>query len=77
MTTMHRSRNWKIQVLGNEHGIPHFHLLWPSGRASIAIENGEVLVGKVPAKLLAEARNWANDHCASLIQEWRRLNPGK
>jgi hypothetical protein len=24
MTTMHRDRNWKIQVFGREHGVPHY-----------------------------------------------------
>jgi hypothetical protein len=29
MTTVHRNRNWKIQVFGREHGVPHFHVWTP------------------------------------------------
>jgi len=26
MVTLHRSRNWKIEVFGREHGIAHVHV---------------------------------------------------
>jgi len=76
MTVVKRERNWKIELLGNEHGVPHFHLRWPDGKASISIEELEVLVGRVPATILAEARAWAHENQTKLLQEWKRLNPG-
>ena len=45
MTTMHRDRNWKIQVFGREHGVPHFHVWTPNAAAVIAIETLAVLSG--------------------------------
>ena len=42
MTVVRRERSWKLELLGNEHGIPHVHLRWPDGRASIAIETGQL-----------------------------------
>ncbi|WP_083764770.1 DUF4160 domain-containing protein [Geotalea uraniireducens] len=62
MTRLHHNRNWKIAVFGREHGVPHFHLWWPDGRASINLETLEVIIGNPPAVLLAEARTWANEN---------------
>jgi len=75
MTTIHRTRNWIIKVYGFEHGIPHFHLHSPEGRAVIAIADGAVLAGTVPKKTLAEARQWSAGHTVDLLAEWRKLNP--
>jgi hypothetical protein len=77
MTTMHRDRNWKIQVFGREHGVPHFHLWTPDTAAVIAIDTLAVLSGTVDAKTLEEARAWANAHRSELLNEWQRLNPEK
>lgn len=77
MTTMHGDRNWKIQVFGREHGVPHFHVWTPDAAAVIAIETLAVLSGAVDAKTLEEARAWADAHRAELLSEWRRLNPEK
>jgi hypothetical protein len=77
MATLHRDRNWKIQVFGREHGVPHFHVWTPDAAAVIAIETLAVLSGAVDARTLEEARAWANAHRAELLAEWRRLNPEK
>jgi hypothetical protein len=77
MTTMHRDRNWKIQVFGREHGVPHFHVWAPNAAVVIAIETLAVLSGAVDAKTMEEARTWADTHRAELLAEWRRLNPEK
>jgi len=37
MVTLHRYRNWKIEVFGREHGIAHVHVSGPEFRATIAI----------------------------------------
>lgn len=74
---MHRGRNWKIQVFGREHGLPHFHVWGPNTAAVISIETLAPLSGAVDAKTLDEARAWAENHRAELLAEWRRLNPEK
>jgi hypothetical protein len=74
MTRLHHNRNWKIEVFGREHGVPHFHLHWPDGRASISIETLEVIIGNPPASILAEARSWARDNRALVWGEWQKLN---
>ncbi|MBI2354956.1 MAG: DUF4160 domain-containing protein [Deltaproteobacteria bacterium] len=77
MTVMQRERNWKIELLGNEHGIPHFHLRWPGGKASISIETLDVLAGKPPVDVLEAARAWTRQNQTKLLLEWKRLNPGR
>ncbi|WP_183351235.1 DUF4160 domain-containing protein [Geomonas paludis] len=76
MTRLHHNRNWKIEVFGREHGIPHFHLRWPEGRASISIDTLEVLVGIPPRDILLEARAWARVNRARIWDEWQKLNQG-
>lgn len=76
MTRLHHNRNWKIEVFGREHGIPHFHLRWPEGRASISIETLVVIVGAPPADILAEARAWARENKERIWEEWQKLNRG-
>lgn len=74
MTRLHHNRNWKIEVFGRERGLAHFHLRWPDGRASLAIETLEVIIGEPPATILAEARNWAEAHRQEVWAAWYALN---
>jgi hypothetical protein len=74
MTRLHHNRNWKIEVFGGEYGLPHFHLRWPDGRASISIETLEIIIGSPPSTILAEARKWAEDNRKRLWEERRDLN---
>ena len=74
MTRLHHNRNWKIEVFGREHGVPHFHLRWPDGRASITIDTLEVIIGNPPAGILAEACAWAEDNRERLWTAWHDLN---
>lgn len=55
MVTMHRGPNWKVSVYGREHGVAHFHIEGPGFRASVGIMSLAVIVGRVPAAVLAEA----------------------
>jgi hypothetical protein len=74
MTRLHHNRNWKIEVFGREHGVPHFHLRWPDGRASLDIETFEVIIGNPPALILTEARKWAQENKQRILAEWYKLN---
>jgi hypothetical protein len=74
MTRLYHNRNWKIEVFGREHGVPHFHLRWPDGRACLDIETLEIIIGNPPALMLAEVRKWARENRKQLLAEWRKLN---
>jgi len=55
-------------------GIPHFHLRWPDGRASLNIETLEIIIGSPPAIILAEARRWADENRELIWAKWSELN---
>ncbi len=74
MVTLQRTRNYKIAVYGNEHGVPHFHVEGAGFRCSVAIATLEVLVGNAPGRALTEALAWAAEHQSKLLAEWQMLN---
>lgn len=56
MATLHRSRNWKIEIFGREHGIAHIHVTGPEFRATVSIASGEVIAGALPTVTLKDVR---------------------
>ncbi len=74
MIRIYHNRNWKIEVFGQVHGRPPFHLRWPEGRASISIETLEVIIGRPPATTLTEVRQWAEANRERLWTAWYELN---
>lgn len=55
-----------------EHGIPHFHGVKAGNRVSIAIQTGEVIVGKLPPSDLKRVLQWAEEHRTELVASWER-----
>ncbi|MDQ6979701.1 MAG: DUF4160 domain-containing protein [Mariprofundaceae bacterium] len=58
MPTIKRFHNFTIAIYFDDHGTPYFHILMPTGKASVAIDSLDVLAGNVPPKVLKEARVW-------------------
>lgn len=77
MTNYDPVGDWRIRINGNEHGVPHVHVLFKDGsRVSVAIETGEVLTGGVtPAKRLGPALADIAANRQKYLDEYRRLNP--
>ena len=76
MTNYEIINDWRIRINGNEHGVPHVHVIFKDGsRASVAIVNREILVGSVSAKRLAPALLNITQNEAQYLAEYRRLNP--
>lgn len=75
MVTLHRTVGWKAAVYGREHGVPHFHIEGPEFRCSVDIATLEVIVEKVPATTLKDARAWARRNQKLLLAKWHELNP--
>jgi len=72
MTTAHTESDWKIRINGGEdHPIPHAHILFRDGsRVSVALDSLEILVGVVrPHKRIAPAVVWILAHREELIAE--------
>jgi hypothetical protein len=56
MPTFYTFGSYKIRIYSREHGIPHVHLIGLDCAAVIAIEDGDLIEGDVPAKDLETAR---------------------
>ena len=77
MTTLHRSRNWKIEVFGREHGIPHVHVTGPEFRATVSVASGEIIAGRLPSTTLKEVRRWLVHNLELAMNTWKERNPDK
>ena len=77
MVTMHRSRNWKIEIFGREHGIPHVHVSGPDFRATVSIETGEIIAGALPTTTLKEVRRWLDSNRDTAMKRWYERNPNR
>jgi hypothetical protein len=54
-----------------EHNPPHFHALYAEYEALIDIQSLEVLEGKLPRRALAMVQEWASEHQAELMEDWK------
>ncbi len=61
-------------MYANDHGVPHFHVLTPDGKVSVAIETLEVLAGSLARHRMSEALDWAAQNREILRAKWRELN---
>ncbi len=62
-----------IQMYGNDHIPPHFHVIYNEFHAIIEIETGEVLQGSLPSKQLKFVQVWANIHNNELVENFNNL----
>ena len=65
-----------IYVYANDHAPPHFHVVTTDGDALVAIATLQIIRGRVRRQAYAAAVAWASDptNCATLVEEWKRLN---
>lgn len=75
MVTLRRSRNWKIEVFGREHGIAHVHVTGPEFRATVSIESGEIVAGSLPSATLKEVRQCLDRNRDLALKLWQERNP--
>ncbi|MCL2763216.1 MAG: DUF4160 domain-containing protein [Treponema sp.] len=66
-----------IAMYFNDHNPPHFHVLYNEYDAEIEIKNLTVLEGKLPARVLGLAMEWAELHKDELMENWNLLQSGK
>lgn len=59
-----------IRMYHRDHNPPHFHAQYGSSRAAIAIRDLGVIEGKLPARALGLAMEWASSHQAELLEDW-------
>jgi len=62
-----------IQMFGNDHNPPHFHVIYNEFRAIIEIESGDILQGDLPSKQLKFVQVWCIIHKEELIENFLSL----
>jgi len=65
-----------IQMYGNDHNPPHFHVIYNDYRAIIEIESGEILQGSIPARQLKYIQVWCDIHKQELLANFLNLRAG-
>ena len=63
-----------IQMYGQDHNPPHFHVFYNEYRAIIEILSGEILQGSLPSKQLKYVQVWADIHKNELLENFISLN---
>jgi desulfoferrodoxin (superoxide reductase-like protein) len=61
----------------DRHHLPHIHVRYQGERASIAIETGELLAGKLPPKQIKLVQAWIELHKDELLANWQLVNEGE
>ncbi len=73
MPTMHRGNGFKIKMYFKDHSPPHVHVEHADDEALVAIADGAVLEGVVPARVLDEAKQWIAANREMLNHTWTRF----
>lgn len=60
-----------ITMYWREHNPPHFHAKYGDQGAIISIETMEILEGELPRRARAMVLEWAIEHRAELLENWR------
>ncbi len=59
------------------HNKPHIHARYQDQKASVSIEDGELLAGKFPAKQLKMVQVWIDIHQDELMANWELAAAGE
>ena len=60
-----------IQMFWREHAPPHFHALYGEYETLIDIRTLEVIRGRLPNRAQALVLEWAAQHRAELMEDWK------
>lgn len=59
-----------ITMYYNDHAPAHFHVKYGAYKAKIAIENGDILEGRLPKRAVALIEQWRAIHIENLRGAW-------
>ena len=68
-----RIGGFKLLMFFQDENPPHVHLKGADFAAKIRISNGEILAGDAPRRALKLARQWIQEHQASLVEQWNEF----
>jgi hypothetical protein len=66
-----------IRMYLRDHPPPHFHASYGEFEAFVAIENGEIIEGRLPTVARRLVREWALGHRDELLGNWERARAGQ
>lgn len=66
-----------ISMFYDEHNPPHFHATYGEYNAEIGIKEINVLIGKLPPRVLGLVIEWALIHQTELMENWKRIENGQ
>ena len=66
-----------IRMYVNDHNPPHFHAFYGDREASIAIETGDIVEGRLPHSARRLVKDWAVLHRDELLENWQRRDRGE
>ena len=61
----------------DKHHLPHVHVRYQGMKASVAIEDGALLAGSIPAKQLRMVQVWIDLHLDELLADWELAKQGQ
>ena len=68
----------RLYLIDNQqHNLPHIHAKFAEFEASISIEDGEVLAGKLPRKQLRLVQAWIELRHDELMADWELVISGE
>lgn len=63
--------------MADRHHLPHIHVRYSGMKASVAVEDGRVLAGEIPAKQLKMVQAWIEIHRDELLADWELAMAGE
>ena len=60
-----------IAMYYSDNAPPHFHARYGDLEAVIAIDNGELVEGRLPPRVLGLVQEWREYHKVELVEDWR------
>lgn len=67
----------RMYFVDSDHNPPHFHVYYGDQSAVFAIDNLEVLKGKLPPRVKGLVIEWAELHKKELAKNWELLKEDK
>lgn len=61
----------------DRHHLPHIHVRYQGTKASISINDGEVLAGNLPPKQIKLVQAWIELHRDELLADWELAQNGE
>jgi hypothetical protein len=65
-----------ISLYYSDHEPPHFHARYGGLKALIAISDGRLLAGQLPARVRGLVEEWRSTYRAELLEDWERARQG-